>query len=211
VNAGTLVAFEGLDGCGKTTQLRALVRDLRAAGHEVAATREPTDGPSGRRIREIARSGEPVSAQEELRLFFEDRRSHVREVIAPALAAGRVVVTDRYFLSTVAYQGARGLDWEEILRRSEAEFPVPDLVLLLDVTPRTGLARVRARGAALDAAFEEPARLARVAEILRAVDRPYVCRIDAGRSETEVAASVRAAVAERLGLDGGEDGLHQDR
>ncbi len=200
MNAGRLIVFEGLDGCGKTTQVAALGDALRAAGHDVVVTREPSDGPVGRRIREMARAGRTLPAEEELRWFVEDRRQHAREVIEPALAAGRVVVCDRYFLSSVAYQGARGLDPEAILARSEAEFPLPDLVLLLELEVDTGLDRVRERGSAAESVFEERARLERVAEILGGIDRPWIERIDATPPPPAVHAAVVASVRRRLGL-----------
>ena len=115
MNRGRLIAFEGIDGSGKSTQLVALEAALRADGRDVVSTREPTDGSWGRRIRAMARSGARVEAAEELRWFVEDRREHVASLIRPALAAGRVVLTDRYYLSTVAYQGARGLDPQQLL------------------------------------------------------------------------------------------------
>lgn len=195
---GTLVALEGLDGSGKSTQLPALVGALRAAGRDVVATREPTDGAYGRRIRAMARSGERVAPDEELRWFFEDRREHVAQVIAPALAAGRTVVTDRYFLSTVAYQGARGLDWRAILADSEREFPIPDLALLFEVPADVGLARVHARGGPAEPAFERADYLARVAAIFAAIERDYVVRIDAAAGPAGVTAEALASVA-RLG------------
>jgi dTMP kinase len=200
VKRGALVAFEGLDGCGKSTQVAALAGALRAAGHETVATFEPTDGPTGARIRAMARSGKPLAPEEELRWFVEDRRAHVRDTIGPALAAGRVVVTDRYFLSTVAYQGARGLDWRRILAESEAEFPLPDLVLLLEVEVAVGLARTRARGGAAEGVFEHAELLERVAAIFRAIDRPYLERIPAAGPAAEVHAAVVARVRARLGL-----------
>lgn len=200
MNRGRLLALEGLDGCGKSTQIEPLAEALRRAGHEVIATREPTDGPHGRRIREMARSGEGVAPEEELRWFVADRREHVAQVLAPALAAGRVVLTDRYYLSSVAYQGARGLDWTAILADSEREFPAPDLALLFEIDPAEGLARVRARGGALEHGFERPGFLARVAEIFGALDRPYVARIDAAASPDAVGRAVRECVRERLAL-----------
>jgi dTMP kinase len=115
-------------------------------------------------------------------------------VIAPALEAGRTVVTDRYFLSTVAYQGARGLDWREILRESEARFPRPDLVLLFEVSPELGLSRVRARAGTEEPAFERVDYLARVAEIFAAIERDYLVRVDARGDE----AAVREALARPL-------------
>jgi len=196
VNAGRLLAFEGVDGCGKSTQLERLVAALRSAGHDALATAEPTRGEWGRRIREMARSGESVAPEEELRWFSEDRREHVAQLIRPALAAGRVVVTDRYYLSTVAYQGARGLDWRAILAASEAEFPRPDLVLLLEIDPEAGLARVRERGAPIESVFEDAARLRRVAEIFAALDCDYLERIPAAGTPDEVEAAVRARVTQ---------------
>ena len=200
MNRGRLLALEGLDGCGKSTQVEPLAEALRGAGHDVLTTREPTDGPHGRRIREMARSGESVAPEEELRWFVEDRREHVAQVLEPALAARRVVLTDRYYLSSVAYQGARGLDWSAILADSEREFPAPDLALLFEIDPAAGLARVRARGGALDRGFEHPELLARVAEIFRALERPYVERIDAADSVEAVGRAVQELVRERLAL-----------
>lgn len=200
MNAGRLIAFEGLDGCGKSTQVERLVAALRKAGHDVVQTAEPTGGAWGRRIRAMARGGRTVAPEEELRWFQEDRREHAAQVIRPALEAGRVVVTDRYYLSSVAYQGARGLDWREILAASEAEFPQPDLVLLLEIAPEAGLARVRARGEHVESVFEDRARLERVAAIFAAVERGYVERVSAAGSPDEVEARLRRRVAERLGL-----------
>ncbi len=197
---GCLLVFEGLDGSGKSTQARELARVLRAAGHTPLETFEPTEGPTGARIRAMARSGETLAPEEELRWFVEDRRVHVRDTLAPTLADGRSIVCDRYFLSSVAYQGARGLDWRRLLDESEAEFPLPDLVLLLELEPAAGLERVRARGAAIEGVFEHAGYLERVAAIFRAIDRPYLERIPAGGTVAEVHAAVAARVRTRVGL-----------
>lgn len=191
---GQLVALEGLDGSGKSTQLALLGERLRAEGLDPLLTREPTDGTWGRRIRAMARSGRPLAPAEELRWFVEDREQHVRERIAPALSAGRLVITDRYFLSTIAYQGARGLDWHALLAESEARFPLPDLALYLELPVEQGLARVRERGGVAEPAFERADYLAEVAGIFRAIDRPYFERIDARASES----GVHAALWQRL-------------
>lgn len=200
MNAGRLIAFEGVDGAGKSTQLRRLAGVLRAGGHTVVETHEPSDGPWGRRIREMARSGARVVPEEELRWFVEDRREHVAQVLRPGVASGALVLTDRYFLSTVAYQGARGLDPARLLAEAEAEFPLPDLALVLDLDPGAGLARVAARGAVAEPAFEDGAFLAGVAERFRALDRPYLEHVDASLSVDRVAAAIRAIVRSRLGL-----------
>ena len=201
MNRGRLIAFEGLDGCGKTTQIARLAESLRQAGHDPVVTAEPTDGEYGRRIRAMARGAAPaVPPPEELRWFVEDRREHVARCIAPALAVGRHVLTDRYFLSTVAYQGANGLDAAQILARSEAEFPIPDLVLLLELDVDAALARVHARGAQREGAFEVRERLERVAEIFRAIERTYITRLDASADPDSVALAIAAQVREQLDL-----------
>ena len=200
MNGGRLVAFEGIDGCGKSTQLERLAARLRALDCDVVTTREPTEFPSGQRIREMARSGVPLAAEQELRWFVEDRRVHVAEVIAPALRAGQIVLTDRYFLSTVAYQGARGLDHEQILADSEAEFPIPDLVVLLEIDPQIGLDRVHARGAALEGVFEQREFLERVASVFDRLSRPYLERVPGDGEPGPIEVTIAERVRARLGL-----------
>jgi dTMP kinase len=199
VNPGFLLALEGIDGSGKSTAAEGIVAALRNEGRTVVATSEPTDGQWGLRIREMAASGRTVSPSEELRWFVEDRREHVAQVIAPGLAAGSVVITDRYFLSSVAYQGARGLDWRGILDGAEEEFPIPDLALLFEIDPAAGLARTHGRGRRSEPAFEERRFLLRVAAIYEAVERPWLQRIPAQRSPEIVLADalvrVRAALS----------------
>ncbi len=195
---GALIAVEGLDGSGKSTQVERLVHALEREGREPLRTREPTDGETGRKIRALAASHDPVDPQEELRLFLIDREEHVREVIEPALAAGRLVVTDRYYLSTVAYQGAQGLDWQAILRDSEKRFPLPDVALLLEIDVERGLERVRARGGRAEPTFEDEDRLRGVAEIYRQLDLPYLVRIDADRDADAVQRDALAAIRDRL-------------
>jgi len=200
VKRGKLIVFEGIDGCGKTTQLGLLADAVAARGLDPLRTHEPTGGPYGQRIRSMARSGTRVEPERELRWFVEDRRAHVAGVIEPALAAGRLVLSDRYYLSSVAYQGARGLDWSRILADSESEFPLPDLAIILVVEPERGLERVRARGSAAEPLFEELEFLRRVAETFAAVDREYVARVDAEDEPASVHQRVLSLLDERLGL-----------
>jgi dTMP kinase len=196
--AGRLIAVEGIDGAGKTTQVDLLAAALRAAGHDVVVTKEPTGGPQGARIRALSTAGHPVSPAEQLELFLEDRAEHVRDLIAPALARGAIVVTDRYYLSNVAYQGAGGLDPEEILATNEKRFPVPDAVVLVVVSPAEGLRRVRARGAELNQAFEREDFLVRVAEVFARIARPYLHRVDGEAPPDEVHRRVWEALADVL-------------
>jgi dTMP kinase len=194
VNDGKLIVFEGIDGCGKSTQLVLAAKALRARGLDVVETREPTDGPFGRRIREMARSGDRVPPELELEWFFEDRREHMREVVEPALAAGKIVLSDRSYISTVAYQGARGLDPKRILAASEAEFRRPDLVLVFVLSAEDGMARIEARGAVVETAFEELGFQRRVAAAFAALDVDGLTRIDALREPEPIAKDVLDAI-----------------
>ncbi len=200
MNGGRLIAFEGLDGSGKSTQLERLAARLRATGCDVVTTREPTEFPSGQRIREMARSGEQLEPEEELRWFVEDRCLHVAQVIAPALRADRIVLTDRYYLSTVAYQGARGLDFEEILGDSEDAFPIPDLVLLLEIDPQIAFERVHARGSEIEGVFEQREFLSRVASVFDALGCTYLERVPGDGEPSQIEAIIAERIRVRLGL-----------
>ena len=183
--SGRLLAFEGIDGSGKSTQARKLAEYLRAQGREVLLTREPTDGPWGRKIRE-ARFKERLSPEDELHAFIEDRKQHVTEEIAPALARGAVVIIDRYYYSTAAYQGARGLDPQQLLATNRAFAPKPDVVVLVDVTPEQALQRISSRGERQDL-FETKAALTAVREnFLQLSKEPHFVVVDGAGDEATV-------------------------
>lgn len=195
---GFLLVIEGIDGAGKSTLGRALAGRLRARGFTVTMSREPTDGPHGTALRQSAKTGR-LSLAEELALFLKDRAEHVATLIAPALQRGEVVMLDRYYLSSAAYQGARGADPQEVILRNEAFAPRPDLVLLLDLDPLAGTGRILRRGDEPDD-FEAVAYLAKVREIFLSLAQPFIRRIDAARSADEVfaeaARELDAALAE---------------
>lgn len=195
---GTLVAFEGIDGSGKSTQIALLAAALRERGCEVENTFEPTKGEMGQRIRAMARSGETIDPETELAWFVADRREHVEQVIEPALAKGAWLLTDRYTLSSVAYQGARGLSADQILRVSEAQFPLPDLALIFEMEVQLGLSRVSARGGVADPWFENPKFLDEVAAVFASLDRAYIERIDAEGEVAAVHARVMAVIDRRF-------------
>lgn len=181
---GWLVVLEGIDGAGKSTVLRRLADHCAACGLKSAVSREPTNGPWGMKLRQSMAEGR-LSLEEELELFLKDRAEHVESVIRPALAEGKVVLLDRYYLSTAAYQGARGADPGEILARNEVFAPKPDLVLLLDFDPAAGLDRIRARGDAPNT-FEQLDQLRDVRRIFLELDRPFIRRVDASLPAEEV-------------------------
>jgi dTMP kinase len=197
---GFLIVVEGIDGTGKTTQCERLAERLRDAGWDVVRLREPTDGPCGRRIRELARSGrDDVTMRDELDLFIEDRREDVRDNIQPALERGAIIVLDRYFYSTIAYQGARGLDPAMIRRENEAFAPPADLLLHLTMPVEMAAERIEgARGGELDL-FEREDYLRKVAEVFDALPDPQIVRIDAAATPNAVFQAMWDAV--RVGME----------
>lgn len=189
-----LVVIEGIDGSGKSTLAAALKEHLEGRRIAVVASKEPTDGFWGKRIKSLRYMGEmengdaqrPVTPREELELFINDRREHVEKVIEPALKEKKLVLLDRYYFSSIAYQGALGLDPKEIRRMNEEFAPPPDLVLLLTVPPGTGLSRItKNRKKRLDA-FEREEYLSKVQKIFLKLTAPYIQRIDASRAKDEV-------------------------
>ncbi|MEI7927337.1 MAG: dTMP kinase [Verrucomicrobiales bacterium] len=186
------IVIEGIDGTGKSTQVRLLAEWLRRQGREVITSREPTDGPWGKMARNSGNVR--LSAEEELQLFLKDRAQHVEELIQPALDAGKVVILDRYYFSTMAYQGCRGFDPVEIRKRNEAFAPVPDLLFILDLEVDAALARIGARGDIANE-FEKRENLLRCREIfLTLKDEPFAHVIETNRSPDEVQAELRALV-----------------
>ncbi len=192
---GLLIIFEGIDGTGKSTQVRLLSEALRGAGCEVVTTFEPTDGPFGKKIRALFSNRASLTREEELALFMDDRRWHVNELIVPALAAGKIVVSDRYYFSTAAYQGAAGLDPERIIADNEAFAPVPDCVLLLEAPVKLGRRRIEESRLESPNDFEKEEGLQKVSAVFAAIKREYIHRIDASQSIEVVGQAVWALVS----------------
>ena len=173
MSEGLFIVIEGIDGTGKSTQAKRLAEWFQSEGREVVLSREPTDGPWGKKLRESASTGR-LAPDEELEYFLNDRRQHVEEVISPALAQGKVVILDRYYFSTMAYQGARGFDPLEIRRKNEAFAPVPHLLLLLDLDVDDALERIGVRGDTANE-FEKRGNLERCREIFLSLrNEPFV-------------------------------------
>lgn len=201
---GVLIAFEGTEGSGKSTQIRLAAEALARDGRRLHLTAEPGATALGRRLREILLGpNQPVPAPlAELFLYLADRSQHVNEVILPALDAGQVVLTDRYSASTIAYQGyGRGLDLATVIRIDEwARGGLsPDLTILLDCPVRVGLARARGadRFHAEEEAFHERVRRGFLALAAAGGDSWRV--IDATAAKEAVHGEVMDAVRARLG------------
>jgi dTMP kinase len=207
VSNGLFVVFEGGEGAGKSTQLAALAERLRGEGREVVVTREPGATRVGERIRSLllGTTDEAPSPRAEALLYAADRAHHVATVVRPALVRGAVVISDRYVDSSLAYQGAgRTLPVDEVswLSSWATGGLKPDLVVLLDVDPRTGLSRVAARAGDADrleaesVAFHERVRYAFLD--LAANDPKRYLVLDASRPAEETAELVARRVEEFL-------------
>lgn len=192
---GFLIAFEGIDGAGKTTQAHLLQDELQGQGLAVIRTKEPTTGQYGQVLRDSALTGR-LSPTEELEYFLKDRQEHVKTKIQPAIESGKVVIIDRYYFSTAAYQGCRGLDPAELLAQNEKFAPEPDLLILLDLEPKVGLERIRTRGDRANH-FEKTDTLAKAREIFLGIQKPYKVTIDATKSSDAVRAEILSAFWER--------------
>ncbi|MDY0391439.1 MAG: dTMP kinase [Desulfobulbus oligotrophicus] len=197
MKTGVLIAFEGIDGTGKSTQLPLLAGFLRDRGYTVVETCEPTSGPYGQQIRALYGNRQQVSPDQELELFLQDRRQHVIKCIQPALEQGAIVLTDRYYFSTAAYQGAAGCDPEQIFSRHDFA-PEPDLVLLLTLTPEESLSRIRNLRGESPNDFEQQEQLEKVAALFASFSQSCIVRIPAALPIMEVQAAIRNVVQQLL-------------
>lgn len=205
MTTGLFIALEGGEGAGKSTLAQSLAAAARAAGREVVVTREPGGTPVAESIRDLLLSDDLADAAPwcEAMLFAAARADHVAAVIRPALAAGKVVITDRFLDSSVAYQGvSRGLGAEAVRRVSliATQGLRPDLTVVLDLDPEVGL--IRALGAnrmeAEDLAFHQTVRQAFLD--FAAADPQRYAVVSAAQTPADVLASVLAELRDRLGV-----------
>jgi dTMP kinase len=202
---GLFISLEGIDGSGKSTQGRRLAEALRAIGHTVTLTREPGGSPGAEEIRRLVLEGatDRWSPETEILLFTAARRDHLEKTIRPALARGEIVITDRFADSTRVFQGLTRGDLSETVDRLHTLMigVEPDLTLLFDLDPATGLARATARAGTelrfedMGLAFQEKARAGFLALAARH-DRFQI--IDADSDPDTVAQRSWSAVAHRL-------------
>jgi len=194
---GCLIVFEGIDGTGKSTQLMMLAEALSQKCYDVVQTREPTNSVFGKKIRELYSNRGSVSREEELDLFLKDRKDHVDNLLGPSLASNKIVLCDRYYLSTIAYQGAVGMDLKDIKMKNNFA-PDPDLALLFQLPPEISIKRItQDRGDSLNE-FEQEDSLRKVENIFNSLAYPFIRHIDADRSIDAVHQTVISIVEEYL-------------
>ena len=174
---GWLIVFEGIDGTGKSTQCRQMESYLNKLEIPVTRLREPTDGIWGQKIRKILSDGRgDLTREEELSWFIKDRREDVVKNILPALNLNKVVLMDRYYYSTAAYQGALGLDPKNILRENEDFAPIPDRAYIFTAPPEECLARIESSRES-HSSFEKLDYLNQVQKIFDSFDGNNIKRI----------------------------------
>jgi len=195
---GVFIVFEGIDGAGKTTQALKLLRWLQA-GDSVVYTKEPTYGmPVGNKLRKALAGEIELRALPIQGLFIKDRDRHLHHYIIPKLGVGQTVLCDRYFLSTVAYGHAGGIDIDRLISMNQKieNFLLPDITIIIDVNPRVALRRTKAVHSGLDI-FEKEETLGKVREAYRTLagrfDNVYI--INGERSEEEIFEDIKRLVS----------------
>ena len=191
---GVLVNLEGIDGCGKSTQSKLLLEKLEEEGEKVIILKEPTKRPHGQKLWDMLHGKRKATNEEILELFVLDRIQHVEEKIQPALDDGTVILMDRYYYSSMAYQVAGGIDVEEI-REKHAFAPKPDIVLIFDLPVSIALERVKGHSDADE--FEKEEHLEKVREAYLDLENdPLVRIVDATGTPEEIFGNVWRLVSE---------------
>jgi dTMP kinase len=176
---GILIAFDGIDGAGKTTQVLLLKSALEGIGETVVVSKEPTDGEWGQKLRDSALTGR-MPFDEELEAFIRDRQDHLSRKVIPALEAGSVVILDRYFYSTIAYQGILVADHATIEQRIRANVVAPDAAYWMDLPADLAVGRVISRDGRPNL-FEHQEDLDKAGKIFRRIAEadPVLRKVDA--------------------------------
>jgi len=188
---GVFICVEGLDGCGKTTQTRLLVERLEKKGYDAIYTAEPSRGKIGSFIKKYCLHGETrVSSIVEALLFAADRFEHVEKEVIPALNKGKLVVSDRYVYSSLAYQGAAGLDLKWIEKINEHAMR-PDLAVFIDVEPETVIQRLKPKKSVMEN-LETQRKVRDV--YVKFVEKGELVKIDGNKSKQEVANDILTVV-----------------
>lgn len=192
---GFFICVEGLDGCGKTTQTKILVDRLKKRSYDAVYTAEPSRGKIGNFIRRYClHSGKRVSSVVEALLFAADRFEHLEKEVIPCLNNGRIVVSDRYVYSSLAYQGATGLDLEWIRKVNEHAL-TPDLAVFIDVKPEIVVQRLKPKKSVM----ENLETQRKVREVyLKFVESGELVKVDGNKSKREVADEILAIVLPSL-------------
>ena len=182
-----MIVFEGIDGSGKTTISRLLHEYLNSNYNDIAVWfREPSDSVWGKKIREYADIYDSIPIKEEFFLFTEDRKWDVENNIKPALKNGKIVIMDRYYFSSACYQGAKGLDTNDIIGENTRFAPVPDAVFIIDTEIDTAIKRIKKNRSSEAVLFEKRDYLKKVRANYLKLKGENIVRIDGNRIVEDV-------------------------
>jgi len=200
--SGKFIVFEGLDGSGQSTQAGLLRDYLARKDYQVVLTKEPTkNSEAGQKIRQILdKRITGVRPRQLQKLFAEDRKEHLEKVIIPALKEGKIVISDRYFFSSLAYGTSSGVDLDWLIKINN-QFLLPDLTIILRVAPEICLQRIEKRGNK-KTLFEEKEKLTKVWQIYQLLPKRFenVYIIDGERSIEEIFKEIQSLVHSKLNL-----------
>lgn len=199
LNKGFFIVLEGIDGSGKTTQAKSLVNTLNEKGFDAVFFKEPSAGPLGRKLKKQARLKDGLTPEQEFDLFQKDREENVEVNIKPALKRKRIVVLDRYYFSTMAYQGAKGIDIREIKERNDKIAVQPDMVIILDVSAKTGLERIKERKKK-DRLFEREDYLRKVRKIFQSFSGENIVHLDGRETKQSLSLKIEGMVMGRISV-----------
>lgn len=190
--SGKFIVIEGLDGSGQSTQAETLKVFLSEEGKEVVLTKEPTaDSDAGKKIKEILREKNIISPWELQKLFVQDRKEHLSNLILPSLKKGMIVISDRYFFSTFAYGVSDGLDLDKLIEMNN-DFLLPDLTFILKVSPEICMERIEERGKGTEL-FEKKEKLEKVWQTYEILPNKFknVYMIDGEKTKGEVFSRIK--------------------
>lgn len=197
---GLFIVFEGIDGTGKDTHLEILAEKFQNFGFKVVKTYEPWESEEALLLKRIAADGHrDITPDEEADLYLMDRFKHSKKIINPALRDGKIVLCNRYYYSTMAYQGALGADPDKIREENENLVPIPDLVIMLKIDVEEGLRRINARGKGIAKGYEQQNYLEKVAAILYNLKDSNIVTIETQKSKQDVADDVLKACRKIIG------------
>ena len=184
------IVLEGIDGCGKTTHAKLLTDWLKTRKHDVVLTAEPTNSKIGLFIREVLKGVETVDPMTLTLLFTADRYQHLKDFVEPNLKAKKIIICERYYHSTIAYQNSQGVDWNWIFELNKFARK-PDLTILMDIDPKKSIGRKKAKEI-----FENKEFLEQVRD--RYLKMPDLVKVNTDREIAEVQRDIQDIVGKRL-------------
>jgi len=199
--SGKFIVFEGLDGSGQTTQVNLLKEFLTRKEFKVISTKEPTlDSKAGKKIRKVLDKELTISAKKLQGLFAKDRAKHLKKIIIPNLKSGKVVISDRYLFSSLAYGTGNGLDLDYLISLNK-KFLEPDLTIFLKTSPRVCVERIKKRGEKITL-FEKERQLEKVWKIFEKLSKKFrnIVVLDGEKSIKEIFEEIKKIVHSKLNL-----------